>query len=53
MKNLQCHEELYTDNFSSSSEYDSLNKPSKRLKVECTRDGRSVYTGKECLTNLG
>ena len=54
MKNLQCHDELYTDNISnSSSENGSLNDTSKRLKVECTLDKQTVYTGKECLTNLG
>ena len=37
-KDLQCDEELYTDNVSSSSENDSLNEPSKRLKVGCTLD---------------
>ena len=53
MKNLQCYGELYTDNISSSSENDLLNEPSKRLKVGCTLDKRTVYSGKECLTNLG
>ena len=37
-KDLQCHEELYKDNVSSNSENDSLNEPSKRLKVGCTLD---------------
>ena len=53
IKDLQCHEELYKDNISSSSENNSLEKPSKRLKLGCTLDKRSVYTGKECLNNLG
>ena len=53
MKNLQCHEELYKDNISSSSENDSLNEPSKRLKVDYVHKKRKIYTGKESLTNLG
>ena len=54
IKDLHCNEELYKDNISSSSsENDSLNYPSKRLKVGCTLGKQTVYTGKECLTNLG
>ena len=54
IKDLQCHEELYKDNISSrSSENTSLNDPSKRPKVGSTLDKQTVYTGKECLTNLG
>ena len=54
MKNdLQCHGELYEDNISSSSENDSLNVPSKRLKLNYDHNRRTVYTGRECLTNLG
>ena len=52
MKDLQCHEELYKDNISSSSEDELFYKPYKRHRVECTLDKRTVYTGKECLTNL-
>ena len=53
MKDLQCHEELYKDNISSSSENDLLNERNKRLKVKCTRNERTIYTGKECLAHLG
>ena len=53
MKDLQCHEELYSDNISSSSENDSLNVPCKRHKAFYAQSRRTVYTGKECLTNLG
>ena len=53
MTNLQCYEELYTDNISFSSENDLLNERSKRLKVGCTLDKRTVYTGREFFTNLG
>ena len=53
IKDLQCHEELYTDNISSSSENDTLNEPSKRLKVDYVHYRRAIYTGKEYLTNLG
>ena len=52
IKDLQCHEELYTDNIS-SSEDELFYKPCKRHRVDCTLDKRTVYTGKECLTNLG
>ena len=53
IKDLQCHEELYTDNIGSSSKNDCLNIPSKRLKLSYNHNRRTVYTGKELLTNLG
>ena len=53
IKDLQCHEELYSDNISSSSKNDSLNVPSKLLTVDNYYNRRTVYTGKECLTNSG
>ena len=53
IKDLQCHEELYEDNISSSSENDTLNEPSKRLKVDYVYNRRTIYTGKQCLTSLG
>ena len=53
IKDLQCQEELYKDNISSSSENDSLNEPSKRLKVDYVHKRRKIYTGKESLTRLG
>ena len=40
MKDLQCHEELYSDSANSSSKNDSLNERSKRLKVDYARHQR-------------
>ena len=53
IKDLDCNEELYSDNISISSKNDSLNLPTKRLKVDHAENRRTVYTGKECLTNSG
>ena len=52
IKDLQCHEELYSDNISSSSKNDSLKVPSKRHKVNNVYKERTIYTGKEYLINL-
>ena len=52
IKDLQCHEELYRNNTSSSSESDSFNEPIKRLREDYACHKRKVYTGKDFLTNL-
>ena len=54
IRDLQSHEEIYTDNISNwnSSEIDLFYKRSKRFKDKCASQKRKIYTGKQILNKF-